>query len=59
MKFTLKIESGNEGMSDPLDVVRAIRHIADKIEEHSPTWKAAGYVFDVNGNKVGTWEIRP
>lgn len=53
--FRLYINLGNEAMQGPEDVAAALRTVADSrgmaagIDE--------GTIFDLNGNRVGAWEL--
>lgn len=50
--FTLEIELGNAAMQDGPDVARALRDVADRIENGL---EARGKIRDENGNTVGTY----
>jgi hypothetical protein len=58
-KFSLEIEMGNEAMQSYADIAQAVRRIfadfANRPEEVDEGEN--GNVYDLNGNKVGTWEI--
>lgn len=60
-RFALSIELGNDAMTSPEDVSRALRAIADELTTGAPVhdvWNSgAGRVRDVNGNTVGSWEV--
>jgi hypothetical protein len=50
--FRVKIETGNaafEGDSKGYEIARILRDAADRIEDGQKT----GYLYDVNGNRVG------
>ena len=54
--FDLTIRLRNDAMREPADVVRALRSLADKLEERSefsPGHRAV--IWDENGNSVGIW----
>jgi hypothetical protein len=61
--FVLKIQLGNDAMQSGFEVAAALRATANKIEK-SPhghtemTTRDYGYVIDVNGNNVGSWEVQ-
>jgi len=61
--FTLKIKLGNEAMQTPADVAEALRDVAGRVgalgESVWPHDYGYGFVKDLNGNKVGEWEIAP
>ena len=52
-RFELHITMGNDAMQTGEDVAEALRRIADKLEHG----RIDGPVMDLNGNKVGTWEL--
>lgn len=59
-KFELTIDDlGNaafDGPAERLDeVARILRHAADEVE----AGKGNAYLYDVNGNKVGSWSLDP
>lgn len=54
--FTLRIDLGNEAMSDNLDVAAALRVVADGLVGESMGGdNGEGIVRDVNGNRVGSF----
>jgi hypothetical protein len=56
MKFTLEIDLGNDAMQTGTDVIKSIRESL-KGEESLPLDEGtAGILWDVNGNKVGSWK---
>ncbi|MHB8565339.1 MAG: hypothetical protein ACYDDA_15730 [Acidiferrobacteraceae bacterium] len=62
MRFTLEIELGNDAMRTGADVGRALRHSTDRdlslrIDEDLDS-RDSGTIRDVNGNTVGTWQVR-
>ena len=59
MMFTLTIEMGNDAMQTYADIAQATRRIfADFARrEGEDVEEDAGRVYDLNGNKVGTWSI--
>jgi hypothetical protein len=54
MEFKLTITLGNDAMQEPEDVAGALRNVVDKLES-GETGEAS--ILDLNGNKVGSWEI--
>lgn len=56
-QFTLELDLGNEAFDSPSkridEVSRIMRETADRIEGGIGN----GYVYDVNGNKVGQWAL--
>lgn len=61
MKFTISIELGNaafEGEDCGRELARILRKQADKLEGFA-SWDFPdqGGLWDVNGNKVGAWEV--
>lgn len=58
MKFTLEIELGNDAMQTYADIAHAVRRIfSDFANRHENAADDMGRIYDINGNKVGTWEI--
>jgi len=53
--FTLKITLGNEAMQTGSDIARALRDIADDIEDQDQMSGTGGNIMDDNGNSVGKW----
>ena len=53
-RFDLHIDLGNDAMQTGEDVAEALRRIATKLERSG---HESGLVMDLNGNKVGTWEL--
>jgi hypothetical protein len=51
--FRLSIECENDAMSTPQDIARALREVATKIEQGTHS----GRILDVNGNRVGSFQI--
>jgi hypothetical protein len=62
MRFTLEIELGNAEMQTPDHVAEALNRTADKLWNtgwaHNPR-EEGGSVRDLNGNRVGSWEVLP
>jgi len=57
--FTIEIKTENaafEGSACRQELARILREIAAHIEEQGTVWNG-GNVYDVNGNKVGRWEV--
>ena len=64
MKFTLEIELGNSAMSMASDLADALVRVADTVRyigpadrDIKPTVGGPNSVRDLNGNRVGKWEI--
>jgi hypothetical protein len=58
MKFTLEIDLGNDAMQTGSDVAAALRRLAVKLSDSLFDEGADhGRIMDLNGNKVGTWEV--
>jgi hypothetical protein len=53
MKFRLQIDSDNVAMQDVDDLAYCLEGVAEKVRDGSE----AGIVKDINGNKVGEWEV--
>jgi hypothetical protein len=51
--FELSIDMGNDAMQYPGDVARALREVADAIDNGA----ADGRIRDENGNTVGAWDF--
>lgn len=51
--FTLTIETGNDAMQTREDVARALREVAEALDGG----REGGYVRDLNGNTVGSYEL--
>jgi hypothetical protein len=54
--FKLEIRLGNAAMQTAEDVAEALRRLADKVEA-ADIESDRGRVMDLNGNRVGDWEI--
>lgn len=52
--FTLTIKMGNAAMSDAPDVSKALRRVARDIDNGA----FSGAIWDDNGNRVGSYEMR-
>lgn len=59
MKFTLEIELGNAAMQTQRDIKTAIKgaFTGAAFEDHPFKAMDSGIVRDINGNKVGKWEV--
>lgn len=53
-KFTLEIEMGNDAMQTTEDIIDALKQVIKKME----SGRDGGFIQDVNGNNVGTFEIK-
>lgn len=53
-EFTLTIKLGNDAMQTRRDIADALRAVVDKLESGA----LDGKIFDTNGNKVGSWEVK-
>lgn len=53
--FKIEIETGNAAFEDDrnMELARILRQIAERLENG----ENAGRVLDINGNKVGSFEI--
>jgi len=54
MTFKLEIRCDNEAFAD--DPMIEVQRILQKVSENV-IYRSVGACMDVNGNKVGTWEI--
>lgn len=58
MTFTLKINLGNAAMDTPADVARALDELAFDLKRNGFVGVGeCALIRDVNGNKVGMWEV--
>jgi len=59
-QFILKITLGNEAMQTGYDIAGALRDIADKINDNEDMREFSGQkrIMDVNGNTVGSWQVK-
>ena len=58
--FSLSFDTGNAAFDDgnrKAEAARILRDIADKME--SGRQIGGGPVYDLNGNKIGHWEMTP
>lgn len=58
MKFKLEINMDNAAFEDDSEIKRIMDDMAKKISHGYPLrcWDK-GVIYDINGNKVGTWEV--
>jgi hypothetical protein len=54
-QFILKINLGNEAMMTGSDIARALRDIAEDIEDQDQMSGTGNNIMDLNGNSVGKW----
>jgi len=60
-QFILKIELGNEAMQTPYDIHMALLRTAKRIYESDMNLSDMNepiHILDLNGNRVGTFEIK-
>lgn len=56
---SIKIRLGNDAMQTPLDVAKALMHLALKLETNSEISEVEDLaIIDINGNRVGEMKIR-
>lgn len=56
--FEMNLHLGNAAMQSDGDVVRALRDVADRIEQRfGESHDGRHVIFDVNGNTVGNWRL--
>lgn len=59
--FTLQIDTGNAAFSDPEDarteIARILVEVAGKLHPFHMVEGEAKDIYDVNGNKVGSWAV--
>jgi len=63
MKFTLSIDLGNAAMQTGDDVARALTEVAHTLtafhgDHRLPEAMAGLSIRDLNGNRVGAWEVK-
>ena len=56
-KFILEIDLGNEGMISSPDIGRALRDVADSVDNGSGFYPQYSTIRDINGNVVGKYEV--
>jgi hypothetical protein len=59
-QFTLKINLGNDAMITGYDIAGALRDIADKVNDNEDMREFTGQkrIMDINGNTVGSWQVK-
>lgn len=59
MEIQIKIKMENEAFEniEGAEAARILRELANKIEEQTAVEMVGGRLSDVNGNKVGTWDV--
>ncbi len=59
MKFTLTIELGNDAMQTRSDIEEALRKLGQNLRHMSDPPEAGDGcgIMDLNGNRVGRWDI--
>ncbi len=60
MTFTLTIELGNDAMQTRADIEGVLRELGQNIAYMSdlPESGDDGKIMDLNGNTVGSWEVK-
>lgn len=58
-KFVLTIKLGNAEMETGRDVADALRKVAHRIEDNALPLGDVDAIMDMNGNNVGSWEVKP
>jgi hypothetical protein len=57
-EFTLTIELGNEAMRTYADIAGSVKRIFEDFARRDELAQDdAGRIYDVNGNKVGSWSL--
>ena len=62
MYLEIKIDSGNDAFAERggrVETARLLRQIADEIGDGEDENGEGGAVFDLNGNRVGTYHFEP
>jgi hypothetical protein len=62
MKFTLEIELENDAMRTSTHLAKALRDVGERVRAAMPgVIRAAdnGRIRDINGNTVGSWQVKP
>lgn len=58
MKFTLSFDMDNAAFEAPAaEVARILDTVADKVLNQGVDDGVGGLIYDVNGNRVGVWEV--
>lgn len=59
MSFRLEFDTGNSAFSDPNEISRILKKVADqtavRIAEEDDEYPIEGTILDINGAKVGSW----
>lgn len=62
-KFTLEIETGNDGMRNGYDVAHVLRDVAYIMQDHGDVCTLGKIskcpLKDINGNTVGFYQVKP
>jgi len=60
MQFTLKVKFGNEEMQSYADLALATQLLFKRFAqmENEPDSDDSGMIYDLSGNKVGTWTVK-
>lgn len=56
--FQVQIQLGNDAVRNGWDVARLLRALAYKVEGTALAQIDGGRLMDLNGNSVGTWEVK-
>ena len=54
--FKMKFKTSNAAFNEP-DKETEVRRILEKISEEIEYGKTSGSIMDINGNRVGEWEM--
>ena len=56
MEFKLKINTDNDAFQSASthEIARILRKLADKVEDSD---MEGGYLHDINGNRIGEWDV--
>lgn len=58
-KFTLTINLGNEAMRGKDDIATLLRLVSNELNiEDEPYIGEKRNVYDINGNTVGSWQVK-
>jgi hypothetical protein len=58
VKLTVTIDSDNEAVLQPREIIRILHVLEDRIRISGKKWDG-GKLLDVNGNSVGEFEYNP
>ena len=58
MNFIVNIQLGHAAMQTGNDVARALREVADKLDDTELGSGHGGTIVDANGNRVGAYRVR-